>query len=625
MIQRISPWLFLAFAVIDALGQHEQTRENFFSHVKNFEFTQAQDEIEGVTDSSWKEALSLFQRVLYHAGQQGPSTLGEDSVTIAQLESRFSEGSSGQVILKLLWGYYYFYTNPYTERPIKYFSDAYLLSKEVGTSEEVKFCVYSILKLYNWELSQSNDDLLEYLKIYEGLVEDNADEFHFKMSRFLFELRDINYDINVSDQFVETFRNLMESFPEDHHFWTEYYITLGVYKRHFGTISDNPELVDEAQQLFTGALLRMGDEPYLRYLKFRVYIQLSEIARARRDFDGAINYISKAKAYSYLNDPTRADYYISRYAAPSLYGRGEADSAFYVLSAADTLRNRLDYQINSLRIAQYQWKFQTEEKERDLIKTRNWLLTVLAALVFLSVVYILLQLNSRKKRLLAIQDKNMQAQKVTSLLKEQELIALNSMIEGQEKERKRIAEDLHDRLGSTLAGLKMHMEVLLDKDPKFSKLKLIVNQAVNDTREIAHNMLSGVLTKFGLMAALRDLKWTIEAANQFEIRLQSIQFDERLDSEIELHIYRIVQELISNTLKHAKASSVDVELRKTEDNRLIITYKDDGVGFDTQSSKEGMGLKNIESRVRNIEGTWTITSAPMQGVTVVIELENIES
>lgn len=604
-------------------SQYEPTRQSFFKHIKNYEFEGAALVLQEIKDPSWNQALTLLQQLLFESGQHGKVRLIQDSLAISKIDKTFSEGS-GRVIINLLWGYYHFYNNPYTSKPIERFNQAYSLSKKLGTSEEVKFCVHSILRLYNWELSQANDDILVYLDIYEALIEDRSDEFHHQMNDFQYELRDINYDYNLGDLFVEKFQGLMTSFHKDHHFWVEYWITLGAYKRHEGTLAANEAWLLEADQLFHKALNQMGDEPYLRYLKFRTYIQLSELERARNNYQQAIDYILKAKENSYVNDPVRADYWLSRYAAPNVFGAGQADSAFFLLSQADTLRNRLDYQLNSLRISQYKWKFQTQEKEEALQQTRQWLLIAIVILVFVSVVYFLLQLNSRKKRLLAIQDINIQQGKVTNLLKEQELIALNAMVEGQEKERKRIAEDLHDRLGSTLSAVKMYMEVLAEDDPRFDKINGIVNKAVNDTREIAHNMLSGVLTKFGLLAALQDLKETIEASGQFQMLLRSIQFDERLDSETEIHIYRIIQELVSNTLKHANASEVKLELKKTSEKQLIITYRDNGIGFDPDQIEQGMGFKNIRNRVEKIRGNLRVDSRPTHGVEIIIELWKIE-
>ena len=575
-----------------------------------------------ISDPSWKEALGLLNKLLYESGQLGKERLKQDSLSITNIEKAFSD-PSGKVVTKLLWGYYHFYENPYTSLPIERFTEPYVLAKKGGTSEEVKFSIYSILRLYNSEMIQSNGDIVEYLKIFEDRIDDEADEFHFRMNKFQYEIRKNNPEhIDLTEEFMNEFESLMNKFEKDHHFWMDYSITLAPYKRYLGKKNGDSQKLCEAGLLLDYALKNIQDKPYLRYLKFRLYIQLSELARARTNYAEALKYIEEAKSASYLNDAIRAEYWVNRYAANNLFKIGKTDSAFQLLSKADTLRRILDYQTNSLLISQSTWKLQTREKEEALYETRNLLWIVIILLFFISVVYFLLQLNSRKKRMLAIQEKNIQAEKVFNLLKEQELIALNAMIDGQEIERKRIAEDLHDRLGSTLSAVKMHMDVLAEDDPRYDKINRIVNKAVDDTRDIAHNMLSGVLTKFGLMAALQDLRNTLESAGEFQFKLSSIQFDERLDSETEIQIYRIIQELISNTLKHAKATAIMLELRRSADQQVVITYRDNGIGFDPDGINPGMGWKNIKNRTDKIQAELKVDAHPAEGMEVTIILRN---
>ncbi|MDW3191052.1 MAG: sensor histidine kinase [Cytophagales bacterium] len=630
MNKKLVLWLLLLLTGYYGCCQWEPNRQAFFKHLKNFRFEAAKKEVEEVTDTNWNTAISLLYKTIYEAGQIPDYDWKQDSIKIRNLELSFPHNSEAHVVIKILLGYHFLYSYPYSKYPMEYFTDAYLLAKQIGTEEEKKFSIYSILKLRSWELNQTNDDLLLYLEIYRGLEIDQSDEFHLRMFEFKHGMRKLNHEVEIEDPFVDAFADLMVSFEPEHHFWTDYYIIRGVYLRHKGRVERNDSLTSEAENLFHLALTRMNDEPFLRFFQFRTYIQLSEVERVRRNYGRAIDYVNKAKEFSYYNDKLRAEFWLHRYVAPNLFGVGKKDSAFYVLSKADSFKKNLDALDNSLLISELTSKFETEEKEKQILLEREGKAQSRAIAIVLGITLILgliisalVYRDSKRKRLLAIQDKNIQSEKVTNLLKEQELIALNSMIEGQEQERKRIAEDLHDRLGSTLSAVKMHMEVLSENDTRYDKINRIVDKAVNDTREIAHNMLSGVLTNFGLMAALQDLKESLESSNQFKVNLRSIQFDERLDSETEIHIYRIVQELISNTLKHAKATQVDLELKRTTDKGLIITYKDNGKGFDPETAAEGMGLKNIKNRIGKLEGHSSLTTAPMKGVQMIIELWKI--
>ncbi|WP_459210640.1 tetratricopeptide repeat-containing sensor histidine kinase [Aquimarina rhabdastrellae] len=215
------------------------------------------------------------------------------------------------------------------------------------------------------------------------------------------------------------------------------------------------------------------------------------------------------------------------------------------------------------------------------------------------------------------------------LLKNQELKSIHAMIDGQEKERKRIAQDLHDRLGSMLSMVKIHYKSVEDNLDKikaeareqYDRANTLLDEACVAVREISHNMVSGVLTKFGLIAALNELKTGIESTNALQVELIDHGFDDRIDNQLEINIYRIIQELISNILKHAQAQEVSIQLFKRDDN-LQIMVEDDGVGFDTKllSSFSGMGLKGIQSRVQNLNGTIDFDSRKHHGTTVTITI-----
>ena len=176
--------------------------------------------------------------------------------------------------------------------------------------------------------------------------------------------------------------------------------------------------------------------------------------------------------------------------------------------------------------------------------------------------------REKQKAKTAEQERKIQEQKVEELLKNQELKSLNLMMEGQEKERQRIAQDLHDRLGSMLSMVKMHFKSVEDNIEKIKKSSLgqyqkaneLLDNACDEVRRIAHHMASGVLTKFGLVAALEDLQQTLEQSNQIEVEFIAHGLDDRLKKDLEIPIYRIVQELISNILRHANATSVTIQL-----------------------------------------------------------------
>jgi len=215
------------------------------------------------------------------------------------------------------------------------------------------------------------------------------------------------------------------------------------------------------------------------------------------------------------------------------------------------------------------------------------------------------------------------------LIHEQELKSISAMLEGQETERKRIASDLHDRLGSMLSTVKLYfglVEEQLDmreekNKEQYNKANFLLDQACEEVRKISHNLVSGDLASFGLVPALTQMKSTIEDSGLIKINFFSFGMDIRLGSTVEITLYTIVQELINNILKHSKATEVTIQLNKGGNN-LNIVVEDNGLGFDVASaqSKGGMGLKSLETRVGKLNGNISIDSRKGKGTTIIINI-----
>ncbi|WP_298416843.1 sensor histidine kinase [uncultured Kordia sp.] len=264
------------------------------------------------------------------------------------------------------------------------------------------------------------------------------------------------------------------------------------------------------------------------------------------------------------------------------------------------------------------------QKELDNSKIKNYALSIGLFLLILLLMAIIRGSKQKRKADLAIIEK----QKVSELLKNQEMKSINAMIEGQEGERQRIARDLHDRLGSILSMVKIHFKSVeenietlkISNIKQYEKANQLLDNACDEVRKISHDMASGVLTKFGLVAALEDLKETLEETNQVEVEFIAHGLDNRLDNDVEITIYRIIQELISNTLKYAKAKNITIQLISREDN-LNVSVEDDGIGFDTKDERNrGIGLINVASRVESLEGELHVDSMIGKGTSISIDI-----
>jgi signal transduction histidine kinase len=206
---------------------------------------------------------------------------------------------------------------------------------------------------------------------------------------------------------------------------------------------------------------------------------------------------------------------------------------------------------------------------------------------------------------------------------------INAIINTEENERKRFAKDLHDGLGPILSTVKMSLSALTDriKDQSGSVIlnntNHLINEAINTIKDISNNLSPHVLSNFGLASAISAFTTKINQTKAVEIDFKSNMEAKRLDNDKEVVVYRAVCELINNSILHSGASRIEIELNKHE-KFVTLQFYDNGRGFDTSSlSKEdtkGMGLSNIETRVKTVEGVFILESTPGKGTSALIKL-----
>jgi len=213
---------------------------------------------------------------------------------------------------------------------------------------------------------------------------------------------------------------------------------------------------------------------------------------------------------------------------------------------------------------------------------------------------------------------------------ESERKILSAVIRGEERERQRFAAEMHDGLGPLLSAIKLYINELgslnMPEEERKDLIKYsneLIDEAVNATRTISNNLMPTVIHSYGLIKAVKAFCDKVNKTNKLNINFETENISDRLESNLELIFFRIISELINNTIKHAQAKNVYILLVKYKD-RLSLYFKDDGVGFDVNeiinSETKGMGLKNIISRVKSIKGKYSFSSAYNKGFTITIEL-----
>lgn len=290
---------------------------------------------------------------------------------------------------------------------------------------------------------------------------------------------------------------------------------------------------------------------------------------------------------------------------------------------SDTL-NRIESLEGIAKFENQDLRIKNLETEAAKQKTQNIAIGLASSLVLGSIIAFLLFKNTKRKQKLAEQEKEIESQKLETVLKEQELTAIDAMIEGQEKERQRIANDLHDDLGGLMANVKLHFNALKDRgSPElFDKTNNLIEEAYQKVRAVAHAKNSGVIAKQGLLKAVQNMADKISASNKIQIEVLDHGLDQRLENSLELTLFRIIQELVTNIIKHAQATEATIHLTNHDDS-INIMIEDNGKGFNPSQvtiTSKGMGISSIDKRVEHLDGKLTIESEKDKGTTVIIDI-----
>lgn len=297
---------------------------------------------------------------------------------------------------------------------------------------------------------------------------------------------------------------------------------------------------------------------------------------------------------------------------------------------------------NHYRILLIDEEFEAEKRHNEIIQlqkdkqiqslslkqqyTLNYVLAgSVAALLFITFLGFR---NFRHRQKLTKQQGELQQQRIRELEKDRQLLTVDAMLKGQEEERSRLAKDLHDGLGGLLSGVKYsltnikdNLVVTPDNMAVFNRSLDMLDVSIVELRRVAHNMMPEMLVKFGLDEALKEYCNAVNNTKQVAVKYQSLGMETRLDQSTEIIVYRIIQELLNNILKHSRASEAFVQLIR-DDKRLNIIVEDNGQGFDvgTLEQSKGAGWTNIRSRVEYLKGQLDVSSQPGKGTLVNIEL-----
>ena len=315
-------------------------------------------------------------------------------------------------------------------------------------------------------------------------------------------------------------------------------------------------------------------------------------------------YLALSKSYEALNRDDEALAMYKSYASTK-------DSLF-----TDNLGNKF---------AELETKYQTLEKEKEIerqqhvIAVKNyWISGILIVGILLS---LLIFSYYRRKKI-------QQEAKMQKAVFEQQQLAAAAVMEAEEKERQRIAKDLHDGVGQMMSAAKMNLSAfehdMQFQNPEhrhsFERIISLVDESVKEVRTVSHQMMPNMLLKSGLAKAVAEFLDKIDQ-RIIKVNLYTEGLNERIEENTEIVLYRVMQECVNNVIKHSAATQLDISLVKDADG-VSITIEDNGKGFDKNQLQEdaGMGLKNMKARIEYLHGTIDFDTAPGKGTLVAIHI-----
>lgn len=468
------------------------------------------------------------------------------------------------------------------------------------------------IKLGGYYQSESNIALFEYQDTIKGIsFKDSALYFYKKNIKEFNSIKNGTFyqqltHVNLSYLYSEF--NQLDS--ADYHIKKA--ISIGK-KTHDSTFLKkayiNQGLIYIYQKKYTEA-----EHLYLDFLTLKHdstdYKELEHLETA----NGNLSYIYEKmgrfkKAYKYSEEY----YFISEL----LYEKKQANAILAVEAKYNLANARKEEQLKTLK--------EKKAKERMYLWSGIGGVSALCIILFGGILYRNSKLKARNLSLSLVQQELNKQQELKQLQIQNQNKILNATLDGREKERKDIAQTLHDSVSALLSSVSMHIQVAKKKAPtqieELDKSHRILGEASNKVRDLSHQLLSAILVKFGLAFAIDDM---CEKYSNSELNL-ALKCDDiipRFQVDLEIKLKNIIEEFINNIIKHSKASNATVSLDYREEN-LHIEITDNGIGFDTAiiaSQASGVGLSQIKARIESIDGTIFIQSEINNGTSISITI-----
>lgn len=367
---------------------------------------------------------------------------------------------------------------------------------------------------------------------------------------------------------------------------------------------------------------------------FTSLLSLSQAYLFKNNLKFAEDYVNKSISLLNANAGNTTKMYLDAYQIQAQVYKAakKYEQAFEAQLKYTTLKDSLITESNNQAVAELQEKYESDKKDLQItakqaelnyaqqkIRQKNLITVALAGtiILILAITYLLYNRYKLKKQ-----------QELNEEIIRQQSIRSKAIIEAEENERTRIAKDLHDGIGQQLSAIKLMTNSLHnEQDETIRKARLetlaqLTDESVKELRSVSHNMMPNALLKLGLSSAIREFVDKISSSGLLKINLEVVGLNNRLEKTTETVLYRVIQELVNNIIKHANANKLDIQIINHDNETLNVVVEDNGQGFDTTKviSFSGIGLKNMISRIEYLNGTIDFDSTPGKGTTVIIDI-----
>ncbi|MFU8842829.1 MAG: tetratricopeptide repeat protein [Bacteroidales bacterium] len=555
------------------------------------------------------------------------------------------------------------------ETGIKYLKKGYELQKQIGNIKGVAIAGNKVGLRFAHQ-SKNDSAMYYYLDAMRYFLQVN-DSIGYAMTSAnigLLHFRERNYDKGFN--YVLTAINIYESRKYDRYLVTAYnnmgmaYYRKQMYEEailyysksidlaeRINLVSELPSAIDNLGGVY--ADLQQYDKAYAHFtraleihtrignlggvfnsMKNQAVIQerLGNYAKALNIYDSCLTMLKS------LNNPDyNVGLYFNIYRTYALDGNFK--DAYYYQEKYFAVKDSV-YNIEKVSIiADLEQKYEKEKDQSQILTLKNEALfreialkkrtternaSIVGALfILLTAFFVFVVLKQKSKRIRLLKEKEIQR-----LQEEKKVLAARALVEGQEEERKRVAQELHDGIGVLLSSVKLQFTRIEDQQPEHAHLvkqaRNMLDKAAGDIRRISHNIMPGNLIRFGLDAAVEDLFESINESGLIKAETEIHQGDTKISENFQIMVYRIIQELANNTLKHADAKNISLVMNYN--NRFSLQYADNGKGFNPEGVMDGptLGIKSISSRVNFMEGEMNIESSPGKGTSVFITIPSIK-